>query len=350
MKKEPHIKGNLINKSFEEAFKKFKPLITTLEITQNCNFRCAHCYNFNRVDTVSAPKNYRGEELTFIEIESTIEQLSELGCLYLNISGGEALLHPKIDKIISLIRANHMEPRLKTNGALVELRKLNSLYEAGLRSLDISVYGASDETYEDFTGNKFGFDKLKNCLDLVSRFDIEVNLNIILHRANVDELKQMIELARSYNYPFAVSTEITERYDDSVGARKHEITTDQFRKLLMGEFKEHFQYDNSEKALQCGCARSVLGIGSKGEVYPCIGAPILAGNLREQSLKEIWQTSTVFSRIRKLENKDFKSCTGCEFVETCARSSGSIYTNTGNYTGCEKVTLEQARVRKELIS
>jgi radical SAM protein with 4Fe4S-binding SPASM domain len=175
----------------------------------------------------------------------------------------------------------------------------------------------------------------------------DLNINLILHRYNIHELKLMIEYCQSNNLAYQFSTEITERYDNSLGAKDFEITNEQFENLLAGEFSELFMHNNVEKSLQCSCARSVCGISSTGEVYPCIGAPIPSGNLRSKSFSEIWKNSTVLNGIRNLKFEDFKECNSCPQIDYCNRSSGSIYSNTKEYTGCDSITLSQATSRNE---
>ena len=108
------------------------------------------------------------------------------------------------------------------------------------------------------------------------------------------------------------------------------------------------QQANTPGQYQCQCARTNCGVGQDGTVYPCIGAPIPSGNLHQESFKIIWETSSEFQKIRKLGAKDFKSCGPCSYQSHCQRSSGSMFTNTGNYTGCDPWVLEQAKLLKEL--
>ena len=83
----------------------------------------------------------------------------------------------------------------------------------------------------------------------------------------------------------------------------------------------------------CPCARSVCGIGSSGEVYPCIGAPLPAGNLRTRSFRDIWRNSPVLQWVRGLQNEDFPTCASCAHRPYCRRNSGTMLTNTGSFTG-----------------
>jgi len=50
-------------------------------------------------------------------------------------------------------------------------------------------------------------------------------------------------------------------------------------------------------------------------------------------------------KICALQTNDFNECMSCEYIETCDRSSGSCYINTGNYTGCDEKVLRQAKIR-----
>lgn len=335
----------LLDQMIQKARNICLPLVTTFEITQHCNLKCHHCYNFDR--NKEMPQTLQEKGLSPDEILRIIDEISKSGALYLNLSGGEVLLHPHLDEFIKRARKNHLEVRIKTNGLLLTEARCLKLDQSGLAGLDISLYGFSDFSYDKITGKKGMFKKALKGIEAAKSQGFDLNINLILHRYNVDELKAMISYCQDNEIPFQLSTEVTERYDQSFGAKDFEITKEQFEDLLRGEFSEAFMHFNTEKSLQCSCARSVCGISSTGEVYPCIGAPIPSGNLREKSFADIWENSVPLNQIRNLEKKDFSSCSTCKFIDYCNRSSGSIYTNTQNYTGCDAVTLEQAKSRKD---
>lgn len=321
------------------------PLITTLEITQSCNFKCSHCYNYDR--SKEMPENLKVDVLKPDEILRIIDEVAAAGALYLNFTGGEALLHPHLEDFIKRARTHHLEARLKTNGVLLSAEKCEKLDLAGLAGMDISLYGFSESSYEKLTGKSGMFLKTLEGIKNAAALGFDVYVSIILHRYNIVELAAMVEFCKTNLVPFQFSTEITERYDQSLGAREFEITKEQFNEQLSGEFADIFMHLNPDKALQCSCAKTVCGISSSGEVYPCIGAPIASGNLRQKSFEDIWKNSSVLKGIRDLGKADFKACMTCDHIDYCNRSSGSVYTNTGNYTGCDPVTLEQAQLRHD---
>lgn len=343
-KKDLKIQTSIITDTYKVAFDEHIPLNTTFEITQNCNFRCEHCYNFDR--SKEMPKETKENLLSDSEIIQTIKQLSELGCLYLNLSGGEVLTHPSVVSFVEFAKSEHMHVRLKTNGSLLTESIVEKLYSSGLDGLDLSLYGDNEVTYQEFTKSS-QFKKSIEGLKRAKAMGLDVHISIILHRENVKELDSMIKLSTDLDIPYQVSYEVTKRYDDTSDSRENELTISQFKSLLKGPHSHLFKTNNSDHALQCSCARSICGIGATGIVYPCIGAPIESGNLREKTLKDIWENSHEFKKIRNLKQGDFKSCVDCDVIEFCSRSSGSVYINTGNYTGCEKSIYDQAVARRD---
>jgi len=337
--------SSLVANLIAKAHSNHQPLFPTLEITQICNLACKHCYNFDR--TKQATPNNQQEHMSSAQIENAIEQLRDLGALWINLSGGEPLTHPDILRFVNKASECHLIPRLKTNGLLFDEAMAERLKRAGLKGLDVSIYGASEETYEKFT-KRPGKEKAFNALKIAKEKGFDISASIIIHKLNLSELSQMISQCQKLGVKFQLSDEITERYDKSPGARDYEIDGNDMKMLLSSEHGQLFKYKNHEQGLQCSCAKTVIGIGFDGSVYPCIGAPILAGNIKEQALAEIWKNSPVFSKIRNLRKEDFKSCNTCDFIDHCNRSSGGIYANTGDYCGCDSKTLEFSRIRSML--
>jgi radical SAM protein with 4Fe4S-binding SPASM domain len=343
-KKDHVIQSSIITESFKEAYKDSSPMVTTIEITQSCNFKCSHCYNYDR--SKAPPKEIIENTLEDSEILQLIKEISELGGLYLNLSGGEVLTHPSLNTFIKFAKTLNLLVKIKTNGALLNSKKVIELYDIGLDGLDISLYGDDEQTYKEFTSSK-NYQEVIAGLKRSKNVGLDTYVSIILHKNNVSQLGSMIKMCEEIEVPFQVSYEVTKRYDDSTGSRDHEITLDQFEDLLMGDFSHLFMNYNPDHSFQCSCARTVCGISSSGDVYPCIGAPIKSGSIRENSLKDIWNNSKELNKIRDIKKSDFQECNKCDVKEFCSRSSGSIYINTGDYFGCEETIYNQAKLRKK---
>src|SRR6187431_2299376 len=105
------------------------PLLVHLIPIRRCNIDCGYC---NEYDKVSPPVPY--ETLT-----ARIDKLAELGTSVVAFSGGEPLLHPKLDDLISQIRAHGMMAGLITNGFLLSEDRIKALNAAGLDYMQISI-------------------------------------------------------------------------------------------------------------------------------------------------------------------------------------------------------------------
>jgi len=337
--------SSILNQTIEAAYKSCIPLFVTIETTLGCNYKCVHCYNFDRSKPM--PASLKGEPLSKEEFLATIDQVCKAGALYISFTGGEALLYPHLYDLISRVQENKSMSRLKTNGHLLTPEVCKKLVASGCRALDVSVYGADEKTYTDFAGDVGSFASVLSGIRNAIAEDMEVQLNLILHSGNCLDIGSMIKMAESLGVPYQFSDEITSRYDGTSDSQDLGITKEQYENLLSGPYKDLFWHDNTEEAFQCSCARNVVGIGLDGEVYPCIGAPIKSGNLRESSFEEIWNNSLEFKKIRDLSQSDFKECVKCEVRHYCNRSSGSAYVNTENYTGCDPMALKVAKIRKE---
>jgi radical SAM protein with 4Fe4S-binding SPASM domain len=158
----------------------------------------------------------------------------------------------------------------------------------------------------------------------------------------------MIHFCEKNDLSFNISSEISKRYDESTPLTQNvPLTEDQFKELLVGPHAQYFMTQGKVESYQCSCARSVCGLSVNADIYPCVGAPIKAGNLHNNSFKEIWHNSKELNKIRNLKNSDFKSCVTCDVKDDCTRSSGDIYVNTGEYTGCDPQALVKAKLRNQ---
>lgn len=340
--------GVLKSRLWRIAEERCIPLGATIEITLRCNLRCTHCYNFDRA--IPYPKKLKAAELTADEILSAIDQLAEAGCLYLSFSGGEALLHPQLDNFIRHARRRRLAVKVKSNGTLLTVRRVDKLVEAGAFGVDISLYGATAETHDAFTERTGSFVQTIAGMENAKNAGLDVKVNICLVRSNVAEVADMIALVEGYGFPYGMTPFITARYDGTVSSLDHQIEQETLETIYRGPLKHFVRQPDFDpnKSVQCMCARATCGISATGNVYPCIGAPITSGNLRQQSFAEIWQHSPQLNEIRNLKLADFATCKTCSDRPYCGRSSGVVYTNTGHYTGPEAFTCEEAAVVRKI--
>jgi MoaA/NifB/PqqE/SkfB family radical SAM enzyme len=105
------------------------PVLAHVVVTRRCNLACTYC---NEFDDFSKP-------VPTDEMLDRIDELAALGTTNITLTGGETLLHPDIEKIITRIRQHDILAFQVTNGYLLTIEKIKALNRAGLDHMQISV-------------------------------------------------------------------------------------------------------------------------------------------------------------------------------------------------------------------
>lgn len=311
------------------------PLSVTFEISQACNLRCVHCYNFDR-QLSRHPEAARREDLSASEIHRVIDEVRSEGTLFLAFTGGEPASHPAIVDFVAHGARAGMFVRLKSNGTQLTPSRVADLVQAGLKAVDVSVYGAAADMHDAFVRRPGAFAKTLAGIRQARDAGIAVRISFVVSRANVDAVAAMIALAEDLGVPHDLDPSITARHDGSRSSLELALDRPTLERLYHGPLARYIGDRGAVKRIACPCARSVCGINSSGDVYPCIGAPLPAGNLRQASFREIWRNSPILSWVRGLRDEDFAACATCSHLRYCRRNSGTMLTNTGSFTGPPK--------------
>lgn len=157
------------------------PILVHIIPMRRCNLSCAYC---NEYDDFSEPVDM---EIMF----ERIGQLADLGTSIITISGGEPLMHPELERIITEIRRRGMIAGLITNGYLLSRKRIQSLNEAGLEHLQISIDNIDpDET--SMKSLKVLDKKLRYLAELA---DFKININSVLG-SEVNHPEDALTIAR----------------------------------------------------------------------------------------------------------------------------------------------------------
>ncbi len=113
----------------ECAVQPYRPIMAHLVVTRRCNLSCGYCSEY---DNTSAP-------VPLDVLKQRVDRLAELECVFVTLTGGETLLHPKIAELVAYVRDCGMTPVMNSNGFLLNEERILELNEAGLFALQISV-------------------------------------------------------------------------------------------------------------------------------------------------------------------------------------------------------------------
>ena len=113
------------------------------ELTYSCNLKCRHCY---------VSKDLGRQEFGLDKAKEVINQLRELGCLYLVFSGGEIFCRKDFFEIASYARDQGFALRLMTNATKINQANIEKIAALLPLAVEISVYAASSQVHDLITG------------------------------------------------------------------------------------------------------------------------------------------------------------------------------------------------------
>jgi pyrroloquinoline quinone biosynthesis protein E len=206
--------------------------------------------------------------------------------------------------------------------------RLAALVEAGLDHIQLSFQGAREDTANEISGTKSHAHKLR-VLEWVKHHRIALTLNFVIHRRNIDQLEEMIALAESssatriefanvqyYGWAFANRENLMptrEQVNDSVEFMKRE--QERLRGKIRVEFVVPDYYAKYPKPCMGGWGQKLMLVTPSGDVLPCHAAQVIPGlsfeNVRDRSLREIWEQSAAFQKFRG-ENWMQEPCRTCD--------------------------------------
>jgi hypothetical protein len=156
-----------------------------VEITTHCNLKCPGCYRgCDRVDNIAVHESLENVK------ENIIEMKRLRNCQIISLSGGEPLLHPDLEQIISFIKDNGMHPFVHTNGVLLTADKIAGLKKAGLAGLIIRVDSLSRKrttTEEELNDLRKSYGEM-----IYSVRGIHLTLLCVINHDNLHEIGSVI--------------------------------------------------------------------------------------------------------------------------------------------------------------
>ncbi|MEK6715517.1 MAG: radical SAM protein [Candidatus Omnitrophota bacterium] len=320
------------------------PFSSGIELTWRCNHKCIHCYQY-------PPSSH---ELSTQEIKDILTQLAAAGCLFLQFTGGEPLLRPDFWNIADFTRKLSFAVILYTNGSLVTREVASRIKELRFVQVHISLLGAFGQTHDKIVRVEGSYKKVIKAIEYLRSKDVNVMLNTVLMKENFSEFKEIIRLAESWGAEYRISPVITPANEGSkapLDLRISEAQLKEFYSFLFNIKKVDFgPYAEGDKEPLCGYGRKGGVISASGDLYPCIGAPIVLGNLREKSFREIWETSVVLKKIRAAHLENLKVCNTCSLSFSCIRCSGLALFEDGDLFGPSHECCRITKIINEVIA
>lgn len=301
------------------------PLAMLMELTHRCPLKCPYCSNPLALDRA-------GSELDTATWQRVITEAAAIGVLQGHFSGGEPMVRRDLPDLIRHARAQGLYTNLITSAVLLDERSMAQLVQAGLDHVQISFQGADAAIADHVAGLRHAHQKKLKAAKLVREAGLALTLNAVVHRQNLHQLPEMIDLAVESGAQ-RIEVAHVQYYGWALKNRAALIPTraqldeatnivNQARTRLAGSLTIDYvvpdYYASRPKACMGGWARQFFNITPSGKMLPCHAAETLPNltfeRVTERSVGDIWQNSPSFEAYR---GTDWMAppCKGCARAE-----------------------------------
>lgn len=312
-------------------------------VTNQCNLKCIYCYRDAGVELPG--------ELSTIEGMKLMSEAKALENKVFILSGGEPLIRNDIFELAKYGTDIGLHLFLATTGLLLSEDVARRLRLAGVKGVSITIDGYHHETHDRVRGVRSSFKKAMKGIRNALNAGLSVQVNITALKLNYLEIPNIIvemdRLGVSFIHVFnLIPTGRGDKIDSlALSRREQEIllknlliiqnnvgvlikpTCMPYYWALMQEAKPAF-YDKFFRIYPKGCIAGVnyAYVSPVGDVAPCPYMPLFLGNIRHESLKEIWNNSIILRRLR--DSSGLKgSCGACRYRDVCGgcRAKALLY-------------------------
>lgn len=285
------------------------PLGLLAELTHRCPLGCPYCSNPLALD---APK----DELDTRTWSRVFREAAALGIPQVHLSGGEPVSRRDLADIVSAAHSADLYTNLITSGIGLTDERLRRLADNGIDHVQLSFQDTSPASSDHIAGYPGSFARKANVATAIVRLGLPLTVNIVVHRANIERVVEMVEfaimlgalrveIAHVQYYGWALknrsvlmpSREQAVRAIEAVGALRE---THRGRIVIDSALPDY--YARYPKPCMGGWGRRSLNVTPSGKVLPCHAAELIPNlefwSVTAHSLGDIWRHSPAFNAFR----------------------------------------------------
>ena len=323
------------------------PFSFDLEITARCNNDCPHCYICLPAGDAAA----RAREMDIDEIKRIASQAAEMGAVWCLITGGEPLLREDFKEVYLALKRLGLLVSVFTNACLIGEEHVQLFRKYPPRDIEVTVYGATKETYESVTRKPGSFSAFRRGLDLLLQNKVKVRLKAMALRANAHEMPEIARFCREHTKDyFRFDPLLHLRFDGDADRNElikaerlspREIAaiehTDAERFGALQKGCDKLIWPNAEHAycnhlFHCGAGTGSFSVSYNGFFRLCssLWHPECIYDLRQGKLREAWQRFVPAVRNMRSDNEEFLSkCRECRIINLCLWCPAHAYLEAG---------------------
>jgi len=342
--------GQFVQELSKRAVKNYQPMNGAFELTSRCNLSCGMCY----VRHFSGDQIAYKRELSPSQWLSLAQQAVESGMIFLLLTGGEVFLRPDFFEIYDPLTRMGLIISLFTNATLITNKIAERLAEAPPSRTEITLYGATAETYELITGVPGSYKRCCSGIESLIRNNLPLGLKTMVTKQNIGELEAMQQMAHNWGLPFSAGTMLTRRPDGAPSnVDNYRISTMECIALEGVERSPSIEESeavvdefspDSDSNFFCQAGRSAFAINPYGEMNACLELPYPAVLPLAIGFESAWK---LVGRFVNNAPKISPICQNCSSRDYCIRCPAWSHMETGTLTEPVPYLCEIAFARRD---
>jgi len=331
------------------------PVKAHLELTSRCNLRCRHCYLGDQM----AQQGKRHLELDTATVMHSLDEWAAAGCLQLVITGGDPMMRRDFKEIYRHAVELGLFVTVFCDGILVSDAIVDLFREYPPRSVEISIYGATAETYENVTrvpgSHAAAWSGIHRLLDS----GVKVALKTVLLTLNEHELGEMAAQAEALGCAFRFDAAIfpclpEQAKEDPLALRVAPEVAVKWDLAIPGnlekwarKIEENRKAPVSDRVYPCGAGETGFFADPYGSISPCLLTTHYQYKAEGRSFAELWQTD--LAQIHKKRRTRAGGYLTGDLRGACTHCPAMNYLETGDEEMDSQYMKETVALRYERI-
>jgi MoaA/NifB/PqqE/SkfB family radical SAM enzyme len=247
------------------------PLHGTLALTHRCNLRCIHCFI---LPNAKPPES----ELSTAEWLTLAQEAADAGCCSMLLTGGEPLVRNDFAEIYLGIRKMGIRVELFTNATRIDSRVVETLCSAPPILIEVTVYGATPETYRRVTGRAEAHAEAMRGISMLREAGLPVRLKTVLMQENRNDFEAIRALGANDVLPVRYDATVQMRFRGDTQAAQLRVPPQDVARLesrfvpeIVDQFREQQKRTPPGMVKLYACAAGAVSFyaNAEGLIQPC---------------------------------------------------------------------------------
>jgi len=361
MQREFCIQSREMTEFVEEHFGSIRaPFNAGFELTAKCNMSCVHCY---------ATPDRKHRDFTTSEFRAIFDILVDRGLLEVYFTGGEIFMRPDFEELYVYAKSKGVSVVLLSNITLLSRKHIDLFREYPVQLISTTMYGYSQETYEQVTRAKGSYAKFMRALDLLRDSGIRYELKFVGMRQNIEDLYKVRALGKELGVEMIVSMDIHPMSDGTLAPMDYKLSAEEaFQFDVQDEGRNAFwkgvasdlaagriglrpdrvcQRFGDGYLYPCSIANQFVFITSDYQMQGCVRASYRKYDLRGGTFDEGWQY--LQQQLTDKKHSGGFRCASCEMIRYCEQCCANFAQESGDEEKVDTYYCSLAALRKSFV-